>query len=99
MRALLYKANLVASISYAATSIFVCSSYQLYWPHAVGHLAPAASALIAAFWALHCWQLGIAINLKTKHAIRNASVPLFAALVAGIVCWVHYNHDLTKPFM
>jgi len=98
MRVLLYKANLVASCAYAATSIFVCSSYQLYWPHAVGHLAPAASALITAIWAMHCWQLGISINLETKRAIRNASAPLLAALVAGVVCWVHYNHETTKPF-
>jgi|JI10StandDraft_1071094.scaffolds.fasta_scaffold1494505_2 hypothetical protein len=94
----IYKANVLASCAYALASLFVCSTYELFHPHAVGHLAPAASVLVAVIWSLHCWQLGLAVGIESKRAMRVACAPFAIALMAGLACWVHYNQEYAEPY-
>ena len=86
----LYKANLIAAAAYSLASLFACSTYVLFHPHAVGHLAPAVSAIAAGAWAFLCWQLGIANDVRPVVAIRGALFPLTVSLVSLAVCWYRY---------
>ncbi|MFC5571583.1 hypothetical protein ACFPN1_16125 [Lysobacter yangpyeongensis] len=90
----LYKANLIAAATYSLASLFVCSTYELFHPHAVGHLFPAISAFAAGAWGLLCWQLGIANDLQHVVALRKSSFPLAVSLVAMAVCWYRYSAQL-----
>ena len=97
MRVSLYRANLYAACAYALVSLFVCSTYKLWHPHAVCHLAPVGSVFVTVIWALHCWQLGVANRLGTVRALRNALAPFALAIIAGIACWIHYGQEYSKP--
>ena len=93
----LYKANVLAACAYALASLFACSAYKLWLPHAVGYIAPAASVLVAGLWAFHCWQLGLMNGLERMRALRIASAPLVIAVVAGMACWIRYNQEYAHP--
>lgn len=88
--ATLQKANVLTASAYGLTSVWVCSRYQLYSPHAVGHVFPAASAVVTAIWGLHCWQLGVAAGVRKPLALRRASMPLVISVLAGAACWFRY---------
>jgi hypothetical protein len=85
-----YRANLVAAAAFSLASLFVCSTYELFHPHAVGHIAPAISAAAAGAWGLLCWQLGVANDLQHVVALRRSSFPLAVSLLASVVCWYRY---------
>ena len=86
----LYKANLIAAAAYSLASLFACSNYELFHSHAVGHIAPAISAVASGAWGLLCWQLGVANNLQPVAALRRSSFPFAVSLVALAVCWYRY---------
>ena len=89
----LYKANVIAASLYGLVSIFVCATYQLWHPHPVGHLAPAAAGVVTGVWALHCWQLGISRSLAWRTALLRASVPLLLSTIALVTCWLRYRQQ------
>jgi len=89
----LYKANVIAASVYGLISVFVCSTYELWHPHPVGHLAPAASGIVTGVWALHCWQLGVSRSLASKAALLGAAVPLILSVVALAACWLRYRQQ------
>ncbi|NOT86553.1 MAG: hypothetical protein HOP03_00050 [Lysobacter sp.] len=94
----LYKANVLAASTYAIVSFFVCSNYELWLPHPVGHIFPTASVIVSVIWSLHCWQLGIARGYPNKTAIHNAAYPLAISLIAGFACWIHYEMEIVQSF-
>ena len=98
MLTFLYKANVFAASIYASVSIFVSLNYELWLPHPVGHLFPAASVVIAAIWSLHCWQLGISRSYSQKVAKLAAALPMGLSLFAGIACWLHYRQEIAQPY-
>lgn len=95
--ATLHKANLLLASAYGLASVWVCSSYQLWHSHPVGHAFPAASAVVTALWGLHCWQLGVAVGLRAPLALRGALMPLAIAASAGVLCWFRYMQQIQSP--
>src|SRR6478672_1269759 len=95
-----YKANVAAASAHALASLAICSSYELWQPHAVGHLYPAASATVSAAWGVHCRFLGVAARESgnSSASLRLASIPIAIALVAGIACWVRYDYELARQY-
>lgn len=91
----LYKANLALSVLYGLASLVVCATFWLFHPHAVGHLAPIASAATAMAWALLCWQLGLANGLRHTHAILRAFAPFALGALAMSVGLLRYIAQVT----
>lgn len=90
----LRKVNLLAASMYGLVSLWVCSSYQLWGSHPVGHAFPAASAVVTAIWGLHCWQLGVAVGVRGASALRSASIPVAISVLAAIACWYRYMQQI-----
>ena len=95
-----YKANTAAASAHALASLAICSSYDLWQPHAVGHLYPAAAAIVSGAWGVHCRLLGVAAKASGNNSvsIRLASIPIAIALIAGIACWVRYDYELPRQY-
>ena len=87
----LYQANLVASTMYGLTSLALCSTYTLAQPHYTGHLFPAASAVVALLWGMHCGFLRIAIkDAPVRRAMMRPLLPVSIAVLAAIACTIRY---------
>ena len=97
---MLYKANVIAASAHALASLVVCSTYELWRPHPVGFIVPAAAAITSGIWAIHCWFLAVAATERHPDLVsrRLAAIPLAIALIAGMACWVHYRHEIPKDY-
>jgi hypothetical protein len=94
----LYKANVIAATAHALVSVAICSAYDLWQPHPVGYIYPAAGALTSGLWAVHCWFLGIASGSTSKASFRWASIPLSISLIAVLACLVRYEQELPRQY-
>lgn len=95
---MLHKANVLAASAHALASLVICCSYELWLPHPVGYIFPAAAALTSGIWAVHCWILGIAATdgRRDPALLRWALIPLAIALIAGTACWFRYQQEIPK---
>jgi len=98
MRSKLYRANIIAATAHALASLVICSAYDLWQPHPVGYIYPAAAALTSMLWGTHCWSLGIASGSTSAASLRAASIPLSISLIAIAVCFVRYQQELARQY-
>ena len=94
----LYKANVIAATAHSLVSLAICCAYNLWQPHPVGYIYPAAGALTSMLWATHCWALGVASGSTGKASLRVASIPLAISLIAVIACFVRYQQELPRQY-
>jgi hypothetical protein len=87
---LFLRINIVCAVAIALMSIFLCATFRLYVPHAVGHLFPAASIAIAFAWSVLCGILA----KQNGRSWRVALVPGALVVVAAIVFSLHYRAEV-----
>ncbi|QQP96642.1 hypothetical protein [Lysobacter enzymogenes] len=92
---LMYRLNLAGASVQAGLSLMLSSTYELYLPHRVGHLFPAASVVVAALWGALCVLLCLTdLRLRTRADLAAVLLPFALAAVSAWVCQMRYVQQL-----
>ena len=92
---LMYRLNLGGASVQAGLSLLLSSTYELYRPHIVGHLFPAASVVVAALWGAQCVLLCLTdLRWRTRADLAALLLPFALAGASAWVCYVRYLQQL-----
>jgi hypothetical protein len=92
---LMFRLNLAMACFCSVLSLFLSSTYELYMPHIVGHLIPAASIVVIALYGAQCVLLfWTDRHLRQPWELYALSLPFLGALTSAWICYLRYYQQL-----